>query len=274
MKKLLAFVAIVAISFMGCKKDDDNSGTPTGGGGTLTVEKKNRPLLIDFSEDWCGPCGSNGGPAFDSLLSYEGSMLTAIKVYSGSNNAALNWSTGNGLWTIYNNATYGGNGIPKFIIGNKYQGVGSVNSTVSSSLTKANTFIADSIVAGIALNKSIEGDSMKVNTKIQFFKSQLANTDIRVALYVVEELVIANQLVGSTNVATYEHRNIVRTSNSSTYSGLQINSTAAIAVDQVFDNSFSMYLKPGWDKSKLKVVAVIWKMNSNPAVVLNSNVAK
>ncbi len=78
MKKLLAFAAIVAISFMGCKKDDDNSGTPTGGGGTLTVEKKNRPLLIDFSEDWCGPCGSNGGPAFDSLLSYEGSMLTAI----------------------------------------------------------------------------------------------------------------------------------------------------------------------------------------------------
>jgi hypothetical protein len=269
MKKLFAILAIAAIGFTSCKKDKNEAPASS-----LSVEKTNRALLIDFSEDWCGPCGSNGGPAFDSLLSYESSQLNAIKVYTGSNTSSLNWSTGSGLWTIYNNATFGGNGIPKFIIGNVYQGVGALNSTVSSVLTKANTFNGGAVIAGIALSKSIEGDSIRVKTKTKFFVDQVAGTDIRIALYVVESLVLADQQVGSSIVADYEHRNIVRTSNSNSYSGFQINSTAAIVADQVFDNSFSMYLKPGWDKDNLKVVAVIWKMNSNPASVLNSNVAR
>lgn len=269
-------MAVVAIGFISCKKDDNAADPGSGGtGGTaLTVEKVNKALLIDFSEDWCGPCGDNGGPAFDSLLSYESSKINAIKVYTSSNNSALNWTVGNGLWSIYNNANYGGSGIPKFIIGNAYQGVGPINSTVQSSLTKANNFNNGAVVAGIALSKSIEGDSMRVTTKTKFFVDQLPGTDIRIALYVVEALVLADQNATGGTISNYEHRNIVRTSNGSTYTGLQINSTSAITANQEFDNSFSMYLKPGWDKNNLKVIAVIWKMNSNPPAVLNSNIAK
>jgi hypothetical protein len=276
MKKVLALMAIVAVTFLSCSKDDsnDNGGSGTTGGG-LTVEKKNRALLIDFSEDWCPPCGSNGGPAFDSLLSYEGNSLNAIKVYTGSNNSSLDWSTGNGMWSIYNNSTYGGNGIPKFIAANQYQGVySSWQSTVTGVLQKATAFNADSVLAGVALAKTIVGDSMKIATKVQFYKEQLAGTDMRLALYVVEESVISSQSTNTGTSANYAHKNIVRTSNSTNYAGEKINNSLAITADQVFENTYTVFLKPGWDKTKLKVVAAIWKMNSTPAKVINSNVAK
>ncbi|MBK9319103.1 MAG: Omp28-related outer membrane protein [Bacteroidetes bacterium] len=275
MKKLLALAAIVTLTFIGCKKDSEEPA-PSGGGGTsLTVEKKNRTLLVDFSEDWCPPCGSSGGPAFDSLLSYEKTLLTAIKVYGGSNNSDLDCAIGNSFFSIYNNTTYGGNGIPKFIIANVHQPVYTTwASTVNQSLTKANTFAADSVIAGVALNKAIVGDSIKINTKVQFFKEQLAGSDYRLALYVVESNVISSQSTNTGSVANYQHKNLVRICNSSSYGGVVINNSTAVSMDQVFENSFTLGLKPGWDKSKLKVVAAIWKFNSNPAKVINSNVSQ
>ena len=89
MKKLVTILVITIIAITSCKKDKEETPS-SGGGSSLTVEEKNRGILIDFSETWCPPCGAYGGPAFDSCLSIESSKITAIKVYGSSSPSSLN----------------------------------------------------------------------------------------------------------------------------------------------------------------------------------------
>lgn len=282
MKRLLLLMAIASITLVSCSKSDDNddtSGNNGGGGGTttLTVEKKNHAFLIDFSEDWCHYCGSNAGPTMDSLKYYEGDKINAIKVSTSSNNSSFNSTIGPGITAIYNNSTYGGSGVPKFIIANQYMGLSSnINSNVSQTLSKANIFNNDSVTAAVALSKSMVGDSMVVKTKVQFYKEQLIGTDIRLALYVVEDGIVSPQKYDQSLPANanFVHNDVVRTANSTNYAGVNINNNTAIVVDQVFEQTYTMYINPAWNKNNLKVVAAIWKMNSNPAKVINSNLLK
>jgi hypothetical protein len=282
MKKLLTLALLVATTFLSCKKDDDAPSTSSSGSTTLTVERKNRALLIDFSETWCPPCGTSGGPSFDSCLSQEGSLISCVKVYESSTPASLNGPVS----TSISNA-YGVQGVPDFWVNNTQMFPanppsnptgGGVSSSISYNynwvIQKANAFAADSINAGIALRKEIVGDSIKIYTKVKFFKAQPSGTDYKLATYVVEDGIIASQSTSTGTNPNYVHRNLLRTSNNSSYTGVSINNSASISIDQEFENSYSLYLNPNWNKSKLKVIGVIWKGGSNPHKVINSNVAK
>jgi hypothetical protein len=279
MKKIFALMAIAAVGFIACNKDDDESPAPATGGGSatsFTVEKKNRAAVIYFGEDWCPPCGTNGGPTLDSLLKGEGSLLTGIKINKGSNNTSLNWSGGGSIYNAYNSGVFSGpnqNAIPAMAVNNTEQLVyTNINTNISQVRSKANAFAADSVVAGIALQKSIVGDSIVVDTKVKFFKAQAAGIDYRLALYVVEDDVVASQSTNTGTVANYTNHNLVRVSNAAAYTGVAVNSSAAIAADFQYEKTYKMYLKPAWNKANLKVVAVLWKMGSTPAKVINSNV--
>lgn len=276
MKKVLALIAITAITIASCKKDEDDNSSSNGGGGNagLVVEKKNRALLVDFSETWCPPCGSSGGPGFDSCMSLEGGDLTLMKVYGSSTPSSLNSSISNGMA-----GAYGVSGVPDFWVnGYELYPGGGVYSNVSANFnwvkTKATAFAADSVIAGVAMSKTIVGDSMKIVSRVKFFKEQAAGIDYRLALYVVEAGIIASQQTNSGTVSNYEHNNLVRKCTASSYSGVQLNSTAPIAADQVFDSTYTVALNPAWDYDNLKVIGVIWKGGSNPFKVVNSNVLK
>lgn len=269
MKKLLALALLVATTFLSCKKDDDNStGTPSTGGGSssLIVDSKIRPLFVDYTATWCGPCGQYGGPAFDATLAQEGTLMTAMKVYSTSSNPGM----GHPFYSTLTSA-FGVTGIPDFWVNNT-----SVNTNSSSVISSATSIQNDTakLIAGVALNKQVQGDSLVIATKTKFFKSQTAGNDYYLAVYVVEDNVIGGQLVGSTQNANYDHRNVLRASPNSTYYGATLNSAQAITQDQVFDKTYKVYLNPAWNKSKLKAMAVIWKSGTNPYKVINSNVAK
>ncbi|MFN0188280.1 MAG: Omp28-related outer membrane protein [Bacteroidia bacterium] len=269
MKKLLVFTVLLTIAFTGCKKDSSEPvAPPTGGGGTttLTVQKKNRALLMDFTATWCGPCGQYGGPAFDGTLVQEGLTIAPMKLYATSSTPS---SMGHPFYSAMSSA-FGISGIPSFRLNNA-----SVSTSTNAAINAAATFQNDTskLIAGVALSKVIEGDSIKVKTKIKFFKSQNAGSDYKIALYVVEDNIISPQLVGSTTNNTYDHRNILRASNSSTYSGVSFNSSAAILVNQEFDKTYSIYLNPAWNKANLKVIATIWKGGTTPTVI-NSNISK
>lgn len=274
MKKIFAVLAIAAIGLASCNKDDNNDNGGGGSTGGLTVEKKNRAILLDFSETWCPPCGSYGGPSFDSCLTQEGSVITAMKVYGSSTPSSMNAAISNGFAGAYNVS-----GVPDFYVNNtELASGGGVYSSIGSNynwvMTKANAFAADSVVAGVALSKSIVGDSIKITSKVKFFKEQVAGLDYRLALYVVEDEIIANQSTNSGANPSYEHRNLLRIANAAAYTGVSINTSAAITMDQTFDNTTTLALNTAWNKNKLKVIAVIWKMGSNPAKVVNSNLLK
>ena len=275
MKKLILALACVSILFNACKKDD--TAPASGGSTSLTVEKKNRAAVIYFGEDWCPPCGSYGGPTLDSCLKQEGTLLTGMKINTSSNNSSLNWSTGQGMWNVFNSGVFASaNAIPSMAVNTTKQSVTtSVSSNYSGAVSKATTFANGTVIAGIALRKSISGDSIAVDTKVKFFSDIAAGSDYRLAVYVVEDKIITSQSTSSGTNANYEYRNLVRTCNASAYYGLEVNNGGdAIALDQEFSNTYKMYLKPAWNKNNLKVIGILWKMGGSPAQVVNSNVVK
>lgn len=275
MKKLVLALACVSILFNACKKDD--TAPASSGSTTLTVEKKNRAAVIYFGEDWCPPCGSYGGPTLDSCLKQEGTLLTGMKINTSSNNSSLNWSTGNGMWNVFNSGVFASaNAIPSMAVNTTKQSVTtSVSSNYSGAVSKATTFANGTVIAGIALRKSISGDSIAVDTKVKFFSDIAAGSDYRLAVYVVEDKLFTSQSTSSGTNSNYEYRNLVRTSNATVYYGQEINNGGdAIALDQEFSNTYKMYLKPAWNKNNLKVIGILWKMGGSPAQIVNSNVVK
>jgi hypothetical protein len=272
MKKLLFILALVPLTFTACKKDD----TTTSEGGTtvpFTVEKKNRAAVIYFGEDWCPPCGSYGGPTLDSCLLKEGTLLTGIKM-NGSSAAALNSTIANGAYSAFNSGVFGGaNTIPAMALNNQKISITTgVSYNANSVIQKATAFSNDSVIAGVVMKKAIVGDSIVIDAKVKFFKTVAAGADYTLGLYVVEDHLITSQSTSSGTDNNYEYRNLVRTSNAATYGGVSINSAAAIAENEEFTTTTKLYLKPAWNKSKLKVVGVIWRKGATPYTVVNSNV--
>lgn len=275
MKKLVLALACVSILLNACKKDD--TAPASGGSTSLTVEKKNRAAVIYFGEDWCPPCGTYGGPTLDSCLKQEGTLLTGMKINTSSNNSSLNWSTGQGMWNVFNSGVFASaNAIPSMAVNTTKQSVTtSVSSNYSGAVSKATTFANGTVIAGIALSKRISGDSIAVDTKVKFFSDIAAGSDYRLAVYVVEDKLFTSQSTSTGTNANYEYRNLVRTCNASAYYGLEINNGGdAIALDQEFSNTYKMYLKPAWNKNNLKVIGILWKMGGSPAQIVNSNVVK
>jgi hypothetical protein len=275
MKKLVLALACVSILFNACKKDD--TAPSSGGSTTLSVEKKNRAAVIYFGEDWCPPCGTYGGPTLDSCLKQEGTLLTGMKINTSSNNSSLNWSTGQGMWNVFNTGVFASaNAIPSMAVNTTKQSVTtSVSSNYSGAVNKATTFANGTVIAGIALRKSISGDSIAVDTKVKFFSDIAAGSDYRLAVYVVEDKLFTSQSTSSGTNSNYEYRNLVRTSNATVYYGTEINNGGdAIALDQEFSNTYKMYLKPAWNKNNLKVIGILWKLGGSPAQIVNSNVVK
>jgi hypothetical protein len=265
MKKIIAMMAIAAVAFVSCSKDETSEPAPAQG---LTVDRVVRPFFVDYTATWCGPCGQYGGPNFDAVLDAgkEGTLLTAMKAYSTSSTAGM----GHPIYSQMTSA-FGVSGIPDFWVNNT-----SPSTNSNSVITSATNIQVDtaSIVAGVALKKGIVGDSMQVTTKVKFFKNGDAGADYSLAVYLVEDNITGYQLVGSTANNSYLHRNVLRGAAASSYYGTSLNSGAAVTADTEFNNTYKIKLNPSWNTANLKAIAVIWKNGATPYRVINSNVAK
>ncbi|GEM_PF-2137648 len=238
----------------------------------VPVESKNRALLIDFSETWCPPCGAYGGPGFDSCLVLEGAKISALRVYGSSSPASLNSPFASEFISDFNIAGYPTfylNSQPMNASGGVYSSAGANYNWANA---YANSFASQSVKAGLIFSRMKSGNMLTVETKCKFFSSQPSGKDFRIAVYLVEDQVIAPQEVsGKGTVTDYVHRNLIRACNSAvSYKGIQLNSSgASVATGQIFKNSFNMALNPGWNYANLKVVAVLWEVPSTgkPAVI-------
>ena len=275
MKKLLIIACAFTLMFGACKKND-SSDTGSGGSTTLTVQKVNKAMLFDFSETWCPPCGAYGGPSFDScLVGMEISKISLMKVYGSSTPSTFNAAISNAMGNSFNVS-----GVPTFFVneqelasgGGVYSNIGANYNWVKQ---KAEAFAAGTVNAGVALSKSISGTTMTVKTKVKFYVAQPATKNLKLAVYVVEDHLIASQSVsGSGTVTNYEHRNLLRDCNAADYTGVDLNAGVAVTVDQEFSKDFTFTLNSTWKTANLKVIAVIWDATSGKAKLINSNMVK
>ncbi len=277
MKNLYALILASTVLFAACSKSDDstpvNNPPPSN---ELTVQKKNRAVIVYFGEDWCPPCGSYGGPTLDALLAAEeGDKLTGLKINTSSNNSSLNWSTGSGMWSQFNSGVFNNaSAIPAMAVCNLKQSIStSITSNTSGALAKVDTWIASEVTAGVAMRKTFVGDSIKIETKVKFFKATPAGENYTLGVYLVEDDIVANQSMSTGGPdPNYVHRNMVRSSNATTWTGVSINNSLEVAKNKEFNKTFKIKVNSTWNKPNLKVVAVIWKMGATPATVINSNV--
>ncbi|MFI5221389.1 MAG: hypothetical protein ACHQK8_03615, partial [Bacteroidia bacterium] len=114
---------------------------------TFTVEKKNRAILIEFSETWAGPCGTYGVPSFDTCFDLEGNVISIMKVCVSSTP-----STMNGTQSAAISSDFKVNGIPTFFVnGTELLAGGGVYTDPLSSrnavFVLANTFSLSPVIA-------------------------------------------------------------------------------------------------------------------------------
>ncbi len=273
MKKIsITLIALIAILFASCSKSDSTATTPTDNGG-LVVEKKNKALLLEFSETWCPPCGSYGVPAFDTCLSLEGNTISMMKVCASSTPSTFNAAVSSAV-----SIDLGVKGVPTFFVnstelfagGGLYSGVADNRNFV---VTTANNFAKMPVTAGVAMSKTISNGLMTVKAKVQFFTTQTVVKDYRLSIFVLEDKLIADQATTTGTIPNLLHRNVLRIcSNPSDYKGTQIYPSAAITEGYVVEKSFDIKLQSTWKTENLKLIGVIYDCtNASKPIVVNSN---
>ncbi len=290
MKKifLLALVPALMFSFAGCKKETEETPDDNTGGGSLTVENKQRSMLAYVTATWCGPCGSAGGPTFKAAVASKGtseiiplniqtsnSRLTPIFKKPGveSQDSVFIAPIYGALLSnlnipVDNNGSFS---IPAFSMNNSYLGTSNTTSAVITD--RANSFNANSPVLGVAANKSVNGNTITVNAKSKFFKE--GNGEYFWSALILEKSVNGYQKVGGTDVNDYEHKYNIRASmqngelNNQSVFGSSAFATGTVANGTEFSKTFTLNYINHHAASNPNFGLVPWNLNaSNTAVAV------
>lgn len=242
MKKfiLIAIAAFGLITVQSCKKEPSGDDQNNGGGSTeLTVEKKNRAVLVYHSATWCPPCGAVGGPLLKRLETTYGSDLVYLNVQNGGSSP----SSIAPLFTRNDTAFYspiiGGilgqvqlsGYIPYFYINNKAFGTGS-ESQIKQEISASTS---SNVVAGIAASATASGNTVNFKVKTKFFES--ASGDYHLSIFLAEDKVVWTQNVNGTNDPNYVHPKVLRSACIGTMEWQQAVSTNAIASGAIAANT-------------------------------------
>lgn len=277
MKKLLAFAAIVAISFMGCKKDDDNSGTPTGGGGGggLVVEEKNMGLYNKLTATWCGPCGQWGWTLNETIITAVEANAVVMGTYADNgtsyNNTLFYNSTAAGFKSSFSPSS----GWPDFCANGKqktqFSGSGGIYSTQTkdSVIATINNHVAAEVKANSAFTYTIDGDTLTIIARAKFFKDMNASSAYYLGAYIIEDDAMAPQNGITNNTTNTAHHHVLRGSASNSTWGELI--TSPSTTGSTFDFTFKKVLPATWNKANLEVATIIWEKVGSTYKFVNAN---
>ncbi|MBL0052261.1 MAG: Omp28-related outer membrane protein [Bacteroidetes bacterium] len=248
--KSIIFILMVSFIFSCKKKDDDTTTTTGGGGGTpagITLVKKNKALFIDFSETWCPPCGSYGGPSFDQALVTLDTLVSCMKVYGSSTPPSFNSSVSNAMA-----GDYAVSGVPTFFVNGveEFSG-GGVQSSISANVnwvkSRGTVEYNKPVIAAVGLSRTITDTNVVVKTKVQFYTASRWQK-YQLAVYLLEDKLIANQ---STTTGP-------RASATASYKGDPLNNSVAIVADQLYEKTYTITKPAAWVKGNIRVMAVIY----------------
>ncbi|MFA6057363.1 MAG: T9SS type A sorting domain-containing protein [Taibaiella sp.] len=221
-----------------------------------TPIKKSISLVHKITATWCGPCGDWGWTAANSIISGTTDKALYIGLFASSNPSYGNTDFYNATAATLTSQFAAENGIPEF-------GVNGISSTQnftsgveSDCINKATTFAATIPTASAASNMSINGNTVTVKAKAQFWSA--TSGEYYLAAYIVEEgaMHIQNEQ-GSAAVA---HHGVLRTSMTAASAWGEQIANGSVTENQTFSKNFTFTVTdPKWDKTKLKIYNVIWK---------------
>ena len=277
MKNLILFLIVILFT-ISCKKEEWIPLDKGSGGVPIPVENQLIPLKpqnafgINFSGNWCGPCGSSGIPATNNLYNQNPSRFNPMKVTVQDPLTHLEGTQMAGL--------FGVTGIPSYVAG--------VNLIQSNTLweSQINSIIATppiNVQAAVALSKTKSGDSILISTKTQFFQTQpLGNYSL--AVFVIENNIPLSQ-AGQTD-PNFKHKWVFRGSAYSNPSrptnglwGVKYETDTSIVIlqNKTYNHKF-VWIKPQGiipspNLDNIQVIAVIFEMGQGqlPIRTINSS---
>lgn len=294
MKKLLVILCGLIILFSTCKKSDDNNVTGIKGctnknsfnynpqatiddGSCIFPEAKQRILVVQYTSTCCINCGGWGYDSLNNLIKTFGEeVLIPFAVHAGQpicidvmTNEDLSYTF---LLTLPASST------PSFYIGNT---LGNKNYT---SLVK--TLKAKQPQAGVVLQKTLVGDTMKVKSIVKFFDNPSGTN--WTGVYYMNVFILENGINGNQNAgaytqttpftrSTYKHDYVLRTAAMPDINigpELADGSVTPIAEGAIINKEFDIPLDPSWNYANLKVCAVIWLRHPTSYEYINGYLIK
>ncbi len=285
MKKLvLLFGAATMLLASNCKKtpdqpkDDNPIVVPPDEYAALTPTQQQESFVTDITATWCGPCGANGIPFFNELVSSKAGLVNGLSVHTDVNQGPYFDKLANqDAVALRNMLAPTTRYIPTFTEGTTMYGYDENNpqNNYYDGLTNAtnNRVAKNDAMAAVALSQTIEGKTLTVKTKSKFFTAGAGTYTI--ALYVVEDDVIERQNVnGKGYVASFKHMHLLRGAITPSVSGETL-ATGDVAANHEVKKTYTYTLDDKINPANAYVVAVIYQMNGSRVVnVVNSNSSK
>ena len=243
---IISFFTILVIS--SCEKISEAE---------LIPDNQQRAFMGEVTSTTCGVCGGIGSENFNLIKKNNSGKIIALAFHC---NYPLD-SMQSPLFNSYENSRPTGGGIPSFHIGDKSTPPNGMQAYVDSILMK-------SPEAQIKFSNVIEGDSMKITSKIKFFKN--VTGDYYVSFYLCEHDIDGGSTAGvgykqTSGGADYKHNNVVRAGNAANNAyGEKITALESTPANTIYNYNCGIYINPRWNKSKLYVSAVIWKKTTIP----------
>lgn len=227
--------------------------------GAQEIPTTQKPLVTKITATWCPNCGSWGWTFFHDIIDDNPNNAIFLAAHPSGD---LVSPEGQDF-----NSNLGASGQPKFYMNEQLIGVNSGNTAalrtqVSDDILAMN---GQSPVVGTGIEVTRDGNTLTATTNTKFFSA--ADGDYHLAIYVIEDHVIANQ---ANNSASADHPFILRTSFGGSTFG---NSIASGAIAEGFEvqRTLTTTLLSTWNVDNLKFAAVVWKNVDGTFEYVNGN---
>ena len=250
MKKLSYFLLLFILIFIySCEKNDVTTNQDS-----LIPENKQWAFMGEVTSTTCGICGGSGYNNFNLMKKTYSGKIVALAFHCNFPSDSMQ----SPLLYSYESSRPTGGGIPSFHIGD-------TKTSYNSLAPYIDTILKKSPEAQVKFKTSVSGDSMKITSKIKFFKN--VTGEYYISFFLCEHGIDggATAVTGykqSGGVSDYKHNNVVRNGNMPSMAyGTPITTSTSISANTVFDYSCKIGINSRWKRENLFVTSVIWKKN-------------
>lgn len=239
-----------------------------------TPQKKTIALVTKQTSLGCFYCGdwgwTLGHQLFDDLkTSGKGIYMAVYDLDQGGYGATDNFTNATG-GAIESSVLYSDKpGNPTFKVNGKGAGTGQYPTWYSDrnqALNAVNTFASSDAVASSAVNFSVSGNKVTATAKAKFWAA--GSGEYYMACYLLEDS-IPNVQNGQSG--TVIHNAVLRGSMTAASAWGEQIGNGTIAINTEATKSYTIDIASNWQKSKLRVVSVIWKKTAaNKYEVVNA----